>query len=291
MPRTAVAAIAWFLLSAGGLRAQDQLRPLPAGERARIYAGRATIEPVVGRVVASDSAGVSLVFGRAAAMLWLPVSQIRMIELSEGHPRLSWGVMGAGVGLVGGMLLGAAIGQAVEPSGWGVLIGIELGVLLGPIAGGVVGAVVAPEQWEIWPLPRGDAAAAPPTSRARITLPSGVDVRLEGVGGGRVRGTVAGQDTGSLTIRARGERVTSTHRWSELRQLEIRGGRDRKRGAAIGALVLGGIAVVFGGIDATQGEMSGGELAETIVGNSVIGAGLGWVFAPAGWVGVPQLRE
>ena len=72
-----------------------------------------------------------------------------------------------------------------------------------------------------------------------------------------------------------------------LNSLEIRGEEDKRRGFTIGAVALGGIAVVFGGIDYSKDRISGGDWFSTIVGNALIGGLIGYAFAPKGWDPLP----
>lgn len=55
------------------------------------------------------------------------------------------------------------------------------------------------------------------------------------------------------------------------------------RGAGLGTAVV----LVFGGIDAAQGEISARELAGTFVWNGLIGGLLGYALAPTGWRRIP----
>lgn len=78
---------------------------------------------------------------------------------------------------------------------------------------------------------------------------------------------------------------------SALRSLEVRSGHDRRRGMLIGGAATGGIALVFGGIDASRGKISTGEWMGTIVSNTIIGGLFGYMLAPRGWAQVPLGRR
>lgn len=67
-------------------------------------------------------------------------------------------------------------------------------------------------------------------------------------------------------------------------RLEVRGPRDRKRGAIIIAGILGGIAIVFGGLDVSKGTLGASKYAEVVAGNAVIGGLIGAALAPRGWI-------
>lgn len=125
-----------------------------------------------------------------------------------------------------------------------------------------------------------------------IGLGTGTQIRLRTAADPQTRITgkviaVAG-DTMLIAI---DHSTQATFRLDRLLLLEARGGRDRKRGMAIGGGVLGGIGLVFGGIDASRGKISGGEFAGTVIGNAVIGALLGYALAPKGWEAVPLVRR
>lgn len=68
----------------------------------------------------------------------------------------------------------------------------------------------------------------------------------------------------------------------------VGGERNRGRGVLRGALLLGAIAAVFGGIDKGQGELRTGEYARTVAGNVAIGAALGYLISPRGWQRLPS---
>lgn len=55
--------------------------------------------------------------------------------------------------------------------------------------------------------------------------------------------------------------------------IAVRGERDRRAGMLRGAAAIGGVAVVFGGIDMARGDLAGDEYASAIFGNALVGAG------------------
>jgi hypothetical protein len=81
--------------------------------------------------------------------------------------------------------------------------------------------------------------------------------------------------------------VEASYALPDLAALEVRGGRDRARGALIGAGIATALAALFGGIDHARGELSSGELTGTVASNAVAGALLGFAFAPRGWRRLP----
>jgi hypothetical protein len=123
-----------------------------------------------------------------------------------------------------------------------------------------------------------------------VTLTPGTHVRVTlATENERARGSVVSYDDDSLRI----DRDARAHAYAfpNIARLEVRGGRDRRRGILRGALILGGIGVVFGGIDAAQGNLAGDEYAATIVTNALIGGALGLLWSPRGWREIPLQRR
>jgi len=71
----------------------------------------------------------------------------------------------------------------------------------------------------------------------------------------------------------------------------VKGERDRKRGIIRGAIIVGGIGLIFGGIDARKGELSGQEYVGTVVGNTLLGGAAGYLLSPRGWQRLPAPRQ
>lgn len=128
-----------------------------------------------------------------------------------------------------------------------------------------------------------DAQVAP-----GVSLAGGGHVRVTALGE-RTAGVLVAHDVDSIRIR----RGSTALAWSfaDIQRLEVRGGRDRRRGFMRGALILGGVGVVFGGIDLARGGISGGSYVETVVTNALIGGALGVLWSPRGWREVPLLRR
>lgn len=133
------------------------------------------------------------------------------------------------------------------------------------------------------------AVPASAQQRATLTVETGTQVRVEthAAPGERVVGRVLASTRDSLSVLPRQSGEAVTYHVPELRSLEVRGGRDRQRGALIGAGVGAGITVVFGGIDAARGERGVGEVGGIAVGNALVGAVVGALLAPTGWQRLP----
>ena len=125
-----------------------------------------------------------------------------------------------------------------------------------------------------------------------IGLATGTQIRLRTIDdpqtliAGRVIG-IAGDTMLVAVDRSR----QGSFRLDRLQLLEARGGKDRTRGMTIGAGILGGIGLVFGGIDLSRDKISGGDFVGTVIGNAAIGALFGYALAPAGWERVPLIRR
>ncbi|MDB4887145.1 MAG: hypothetical protein JWN79_2583 [Gemmatimonadetes bacterium] len=74
---------------------------------------------------------------------------------------------------------------------------------------------------------------------------------------------------------------------TDLATLQVRGGRDRRRGVVIGAVGLGVVTGVAGGIDYAHNTITFGDFIGTLAGNVALGAGVGYLLAPTGWFRLP----
>lgn len=135
--------------------------------------------------------------------------------------------------------------------------------------------------------------AAPAAAQFRIDLEPGAQVRFATIAAPDVhlRGRVARVDGNGSTVivwpRGTPAGTETRHAVADLASLEVRAGKDRLRGALVGATIGTLLATVFGGIDQARGNISSDELASTVVGNAAVGGVLGLVFAPRGWRRLP----
>jgi hypothetical protein len=67
----------------------------------------------------------------------------------------------------------------------------------------------------------------------------------------------------------------------------VAGEPNRRRGMIRGAVLLGALALVFGGIDKAQGELDRREYLGAVAGNALVGAALGYLVSPRGWQRLP----
>ena len=129
--------------------------------------------------------------------------------------------------------------------------------------------------------------AAVAQTGAGLTITPGTEVRLTPRTPGlpRLRGRVVVLARDTIVLRD-GDAI-SRSAMADLSVLEVRGGEDKRRGFLIGAGIAGGITAVFGGIDASKGQITNDDLIGTFIVNSLIGGLVGYAFAPKGWERIP----
>lgn len=200
-----------------------------------------------GRTETADSGRVVVVTPEGAARIALPLSAIDKLDVSQGRPRLIGGVVGGAGGLLLGGLVGAQTGSGDSDPEGW---GAFVGMLAGATAGLTAGAILGTAFVpERWRTVH-EGAAVPGT--CSVTLAADARTRS------------AGTDV-----------------------VAVKGERDRRAGVRRGAIVLGGVAVVFGGIDAAGGNIGVGEWLGTIAGNAILGGAVGYMIAPRGWQNLP----
>lgn len=171
MKRTAILLATALATAAPPLAAQDTAAPTP-GTRVRVHVhptrGRShSASTHVGPLVRSTADTVVLSSGSTGEMS-VPRSAIYRMDVSGGgRSRLRSGLTWAGLGALGGLLVGAGIGAATyepEPCGGFCLdfgregaaaTGGVIGAVGGLAIGGVLGAMNAGERWVRVPLQSG----------------------------------------------------------------------------------------------------------------------------------------
>lgn len=129
------------------------------------------------------------------------------------------------------------------------------------------------------------ATSAQAQEQARLIIAPGTEVRIlpRSPGAGTIVDRAQGLSGDTLILSSPPRRIPLP----DLASLEVRGGRDRHRGSAIGALAFGAVTAVAGGIDYSHGTITLGDFAGTLLGNVAVGAALGYLLAPTGWVALP----
>ncbi|MDB4878652.1 MAG: hypothetical protein JWL60_98 [Gemmatimonadetes bacterium] len=130
----------------------------------------------------------------------------------------------------------------------------------------------------------------------RLVIDQGIDVRLttRGESGTRIAGRAGGVRADTLLLAESSGAITRRFLLRDLSSLEIRGGRNRRRGATIGAILGATITGIAGGIDVSKNASSApddrisiGEVIGAAVGNAAIGGLIGYALAPGGWERLP----
>jgi hypothetical protein len=135
--------------------------------------------------------------------------------------------------------------------------------------------------------------AAPAAAQFRVELAPGAALRLTTAAepGRPVTATFLRADGNGnvIVVWARTAPAGTETRYAlaDLAALEVRAGRNRGRGALVGAGIATAVTGVFGGIDRSRGRISSGELAGTVASNAVFGGLLGYFLAPRGWRRLP----
>ena len=132
----------------------------------------------------------------------------------------------------------------------------------------------------------GASATAGAQDGGALVITTGTEVRLtpRAAGAPRIRGRVVVLARDTIVLRDDASRTALR----DLSAIEVRGGEDKRRGFLIGAAVATGITGVFGGIDASKGEISGEDFAGTLLFNALVGGLIGYAFAPKGWERIPM---
>ncbi len=136
--------------------AQDSL-PVRAGDRVRVTAPDLGIRKQAGRFAALRAD--TLVVAVADSTMTLPVASMTRLEVSRGQK--SRAGQGAGIGLLGGGLLGFLISRnCTEGTGFidtrraCIQISTVGGAVVGTLLGLAVGAVIMTDRWQEVPLDR-----------------------------------------------------------------------------------------------------------------------------------------
>lgn len=274
-----------LLATASTLDAQDdpraQLR-YPLQQRVRVAAPSLFTKPVIGRVASVDSGHLALTVTRGGTALAIPYSAITALDASGGIGRRTGVRRGALVGLAAGAVFFATTYPEMRESdvfGLGFIAMSLVSFGIAPGAGALVGYATAPEIWERRavpaPAPRADSAYG-----IRFGPQEFVRLRLRDR---TVSGPVLSQTESALSIQS--SDATARVPWQDVREVKVRGGKDRVRGAVYGALIMIGVGILG---EQTAPTTSTSERVSAFTGAAVVGAYLGSRFlAPRGWTPLP----
>ena len=161
------------LLMAPSVSAAQAPDSLVKGERIRVVS-RCSVAPdlapdcgegdqqwtYTGQLESLDPGSLHLRAQAKSGELVIPTSSIAGLYVSDGTKGHFWA--GAGIGLVGGALLGAAIGSTTEfcidscteeqAKAGAIAVGAVLGAPVGFLLGGVIGSQIRSDQWRLIPI-------------------------------------------------------------------------------------------------------------------------------------------
>jgi hypothetical protein len=302
MSRLRVIALALATLST--VPAAAQPTRLPVGLRIRVTAPSVLPAPAVGNVVRADPDSLVLTLHDGTVTRALAAAQISELAVSGGRPKRTRVLVGAGVGFLGGMVLGGYLVGKDDPGGFGALAGMMAGMIVGPPIGGLVGAATATEKWDVRPggynVPATPSVRPPseveaafsarPSAEPPLQLALGSEVRVRdvaGAQGSRWRdGRVERNTPDSLILARKG--TAHAHAWRNLGELQVRAGEDRRRGFTRGALIAAVLTAAVAAPDIGKDDFTRDAYAGTIITNGLLGGLLGGaVFAPKGWQRIP----
>lgn len=258
-----------------------------SGIQVRVSAPRLSDDAIGGRLLAFGGDSLLLDMSGGRARIRIPTREVRRVETAMGKDRAGWALRGAAVGLLAGGVAGATISDNSLERMVGSFVGAGMGLVLGT----GIGAAAAPTIMRtVWTSPTAADGGSSPGEGYALAIPAGTDVRVRAEGlAERQRGRVE-QVAGDTLVYATGGGVRHVP-LATLASLEIRGGKDRQRGAAIGAIALGLVTGVAAATDYSHGNISGGDAIGSTLGNIGVGALLGAWLAPQGWLRVPLPRR
>ena len=215
---------------------------IPVGRRVRVAAPKAFSTPHVGRFISADSLRVRLAITDNGTSVGVPWTDVTDLAWSRGTNEATGALRGLVVGLIGGTALYATqLGyarRAAEPEfSTGAL---ALGTFfIVPSITALIGRLYGPERWESLSTPAGAATARAtveihPRDKVRATTPDAVLV-----------GHVDTSSSDSLTLA--GRRLA----WRDITSLDVRGGRNTRRGFVIGATVFLATSLIGESVDRT----------------------------------------
>ena len=267
-------------------RLEAQSATVGEGLRVRVHAPALMKSPAIGSITSGAPGFVGVVVGDGAARVDVPMSNVTRVDVSVGRSRARGALIGAGVFGIAGLVAGAAIGTASDDTNEG-LVAFALGVsglATGLTLGGIGGAIWGPERWTAAPMfPL--SAPLSVSARARVTILEGATVRVTSSTLNRVKVKASASDSGGF--HATYGDTSSRVEWIDVKRIDVRGGRNRQRGAAYGAIAGALLTIIPGMIDSRPTGLSGSESATIFVSNTVIGGLVGALLAPRGWQPLP----
>lgn len=254
----------------------------PVGARIRVSAPAVDSALIVGRGAMAGSDTIGLLLGDGGATLYIPSASVAFVEQSAGFERWKWTKRGAVAGAIGVWLIARATTDVGEDglAAMSLFIG---STFVGTLLGAGAGALLAPETWSRT-IPNlsetqnaGHRVLIAPDARVRLTLRAEPTTRLDDRVARFVGDTLTLQSSRAFAI-------------PELASLEVRGGKNRRRGVLYGVGIITAITAAGAIPDHSKGVVTTGEMLGAFAGNAVVGAIAGYYLAPKGWIRVPLPR-
>jgi len=254
----------------------------PLQQRVRVAAPTFARAAIDGRVATVDSTHLALVVAPAGSTLAIPLAGITSIEAYGGRDRRRGVKRGALVGLaLGTYFFIDTYPEIREGDYWGfgflVMSAISFGIT--PAIGAAAGYAMAPHSWSPLTVPVPQASASAPLN-IRFTPDEVVRLHTRDA---RLSGRVRSQTRTLVTVTTSDATVPVP--WSDVSRVQVRGGKDRVKGATAGALLFIGLGILG---EQTAPTTSTGERIGAFTGATIVGAYLGSRFlAPRGWSDLP----
>jgi hypothetical protein len=256
----------------------------PLHQRVRVALSGRDAQRFVGRVARVDSNHLELLVTGAGTVLAVPLASVATIEADGGIDR--------GKGLRRGALVGLGLGtyffattypEIREDDQFGIGF-IATGLVsfgIAPATGAVIGYAMAPRRWSALVVPA-PTSTAPTGSTIRFATDEHVRLRTSDA---TLSGRVHSQTQTVVTLTTSAATVPVS--WADVRRIEVRGGKDRVKGAATGALLFIGLGILG---EQTAPTTSTSERIGAFTGAALVGGYLGSRFlAPRGWSELPAV--
>ena len=241
--------LVFILLMVGSAMLEDAQAQLTVSENARVRLQAARFpEPLFARVVQRDSAGMFTVA--------TPNDDARITLSLDAVDRMD-----------------VSLGR---PRFTRALAGAGIGLLAGGLIGGKLGSDADPEGW------------------------GGLIGMVGGASTGFTVGAIAGfafaperwrniviHTASDSSVQVAIREAAAIRRFPD-GTVAVRGERNRRAGMTRGAAALGGLALVFGGIDVARDRLNGGEYISAIASNAAVGAAFGYFISPRKWQRLPH---
>ena len=281
MRRSALGPSAVALLSI----AQVAIAQLPVlGTPIRVESSAIVGQRATGSLAAVNSGLITVALGRTGATLVVPWSRTHSVNIGMGRDAQMGGKKGLLTGLGAALIVFPAMTQRSNEGSMEQRessIGPALIAAALPLGGYLIGRLSAPERWEAlaWRPAQDTVLLEGEEPQLLIAPGTKVRVRQERRWFG---GTVL--DSSGDSLRLQGSVVPMSIAWSNISQINMRDGRSRSRGAALGFVTMGAASLV----QLFSGDKKTLRQKQRIIGtNLAIGSTVGALIGRPVWSRVP----